>query len=218
MILTDKDAIQRLNSPQNLINKLTSGRARNAAMSLFGVGNSATNRVAVTASSSAIESQPASPPRQLSSFLQKPDIPSKEEVKETIVSFNPFQKTALTVEKKESISLQWEPPKPPKVLEEIIPVKLDDLLDDGNTKIKLSLAHDTALQTLTESVQMLRSKLDDIKADKLPSVITATSKVVESIRRERVEINKGTKGKEVHYHFYTPEQKRLTDYEIIEVQ
>ena len=64
---------------------------------------------------------------------------------------------------------------------------------------------------------MLALKLDEVKADKLPSVITAASKVVESIRRERMELNKSSKGKDVHYHFYNTEQRKISDYEVIEV-
>ena len=94
---------------------------------------------------------------------------------------------------------------------------IDTLVSNNEDQIKLSLAHDTALDTLTKSVILLRDKLDDVKADRLPTVIAATSKVVESIRKERTEIAKSNKGKEVHYHFYTPEQKKISDYEVVEV-
>jgi len=95
--------------------------------------------------------------------------------------------------------------------------KLDDISNDHDNKIKLSLAHDKALQLLTDSVSMLSAKLDDVSASKLPSVISAASKTVESIRRERLEAAKNNKDREVHYHFYTPQQKRIEEYEIIEV-
>jgi hypothetical protein len=110
--------------------------------------------------------------------------------------------------------------KPQEVLPEIIqPIELkaDDIISDPDRKIKLSIAHDRALEVLTSSVELLATKLDDVRADKLPSVIAATSKVVESIRRERNESAKNNKDREVHYHFYTPEQKKIIDYNVIEV-
>ena len=48
-------------------------------------------------------------------------------------------------------------------------------------------------------------------------MISAASKTVESIRRERNENAKQGKDREVHYHFYTPEQKKVSDYEVIDV-
>jgi len=94
---------------------------------------------------------------------------------------------------------------------------LDNLIENHDSQVKLGLAHDTALKLLNNSVTMLADKLDDIRADKLPGVVTAASKVVESIRRERSESSKNTKDKEVHYHFYTPQQRQISEYEVIDV-
>lgn len=95
---------------------------------------------------------------------------------------------------------------------------LDDLLEDSETNIKLATAHNNAVKLLHNSIDMLSTKLDNVKADKLPSVIAAASKTIESIRRERNESAKQNKGRDVHYHFYTPVQKKLEDYEILEVE
>lgn len=97
------------------------------------------------------------------------------------------------------------------------PIKLDNILDNSESQIKLGLAHDRALELLNNSVSMLAAKLEDVKADKLPAVISAASKTVESIRKERAESSKNNKDREVHYHFYTPEQRKITDFEIIDV-
>ncbi len=118
--------------------------------------------------------------------------------------FNPFPPAMPVVEPKiESM----EAPK----------VTLDHLLENHESQIKLGLAHDKALDLLNRSVDALSAKLDDVKADKLPSVISAASKTVESIRKERNEASKSGKDREVHYHFYTPEQKSVSQYEIIDV-
>lgn len=95
---------------------------------------------------------------------------------------------------------------------------LDQVLENNEAQINLGLAHDSALKLLTNSISSLATKLDDVKPDKLPAAIMAASKVVESIRRERAEALKSNRDREVHYHFYTPEQKQITDYEVIEVQ
>ena len=94
---------------------------------------------------------------------------------------------------------------------------LDEILTDSDSQIKLGLAHDKALDLLTRSVDALASKPDDVKADKLPSTILAASKVVDAIRRERSESVKNNRDRDVHYHFYTPQQKKIADFEVIDV-
>jgi hypothetical protein len=94
---------------------------------------------------------------------------------------------------------------------------IDDISSDHDSKIALGLAHDNAIKLLNSSVSALSAKLDDVKADKLPAVIAAASKTIESIRRERNEAQKNSKDREVHYHFYTPQQKKLSDYAVVEV-
>ena len=119
--------------------------------------------------------------------------------KEIEVSFNPFQKPPTLPESESKTPL------------------LDEILTDSDSQIKLGLAHDKALDLLTRSVDALASKLDDVKADKLPSTILAASKVVDAIRRERSESVKNNRDRDVHYHFYTPQQKKIADFEVIDV-
>ncbi len=94
---------------------------------------------------------------------------------------------------------------------------LDQILENHESQISLGLAHDSALKLLNNSITHLAAKLEDVRADRLPAAILAASKVVESIRKERNEVMKSNKDKEVHYHFYTPEQRKIADYEVIEV-
>ena len=176
MIIKDSDASKRLNSADNLINKLKSGSlnsARGSAMRLFGIG-------------------------------KRKDI--QDPVQETVISFNPFEiPTAAT---------------PKSLLATVEPsdkTNVDSILENADSQVKLGLAHDNALTLLNRSVDMLTTKLDDIKSDKLPQVISAASKVVESIRRVRSEAPKNNKYRDVHLHFYTPNKRKLTDYEVIDV-
>lgn len=126
----------------------------------------------------------------------KVDIAIKTPEKEKGVSFNPF-----------SSASQESPAQP-----------TDELVSNADEQINLALAHNKALGLLNSSLQSLADKLDDVKAEKLPSVIAATSKVVESIRRERLEATKSrAKNEEVHYHFYTPQQKKVSDYDVIDI-
>lgn len=94
---------------------------------------------------------------------------------------------------------------------------LDKLLDRPETIIGLELAHNNALGLLNRSVQALTDKLDDVRADKLPGVISAASKVIDGIRREKSEMNKNKDNRSVHLHFYTPVQKEVQDYQVIDV-
>lgn len=189
MILKDDDAVRRLNSPLNLINRLAAvskTKARKTdAMALFGIGRKKTEE--------------------------------KKEVREPVTapSFNPFVRNidgGLTV-----IHVDSDSQKPNEESENNKITTLDNILENHESKIKLGLAHDKALDLLHRSVEALSAKLEDVRADRLPSVIAAASKTVESIRRERNESAKLNKDQEVHYHFYTPEQKKIADYEIIEV-
>jgi len=140
-------------------------------------------------------------------------INKKQEVVKIPVttSFNPFKSEEKTFVVKE----QTEPLDPSAAT--TAPSTLDNILEDNDTQIKLGLAHDNALKLLNASVDMLSIKLDDIKADKLPAVVSAASKVVEGIRKERSEASKNGKDREVHYHFYTPSQRKVSEYEIIDV-
>lgn len=128
---------------------------------------------------------------------------------EVTISFNPFAKTQTPSSDNPPAII------PPTSQQE---PNIDNLLNNSDTQIKLSIAHDRALSVMTDSLEALAAKLDDVKADKLPGVISATSKVVESIRRERNEAAKSGANRDVHYHFYTPIQKKVEDYgQVIEV-
>src|SRR5437899_3120920 len=134
--------------------------------------------------------------RQVATRVDKENIRVEQtETKEIAIipSFNPFQKS-------------------PEPLSESQTPLLDEILTDSDSQIKLGLAHDKALDLLTRSVDALASKLDDVKADKLPSTILAASKVVDAIRRERSESVKNNRDRDVHYHFYTPQQKKIADF------
>lgn len=196
MILKDNETMTRLNSPLNLINRLSAGLkgsgfasektseshsenkgSRASAMGLFGVASR--------------------------NFQPKSEalIPSERPF------INPFSAVAAVEGTKEIEEPEKEDSSP----------KIEDLLSNSEQQIKLATAHDQALAVLTQAVVMMRNKLDDVRADKLPSIITATSKVVESIRKERNEAARSARGKEVHYHFYTPNQKKVSDYAVIDV-
>lgn len=182
MIISDTEAVARLNSPLNLINKMKSSsnvNGRASAMGLFGLNKNGNGSVV-------IEKKIANPfevTSKLETVSDKPDI-STELIKSETQSNNP---------------------------------SVSDLITNSDRQVKLNLAHDQALNLLNDSVAALATKLDDVKADKLPSVISAASKVVESIRRERSEAAKNGSEREVHYHFYTPVQKPIEAYDVIEV-
>jgi hypothetical protein len=197
MIVKDNDAIKRLNSPMNLINRLKNVTgSRNNAMQLFGIGRFTDKK--------ASEDEPAKLEAKLETLSE-----------EVTVTFNPFNKkeesqTSLLPQlRSSSLNLPQETP--------ASDIKLDNILDNTESKIRLGLAHDNALDLLNRSVEMLSAKLDDVRADRLPTVIAAASKTVESIRKERLEASKNEKDQEVHFHFYTPTQKPMSEFEVIDV-
>lgn len=138
-----------------------------------------------------------------------------KELEEVKISFNPFRPSEA---KEQSLVPKQVIPSLQPALPQQAPTKLDNILENHESQIKLGLAHDNALDLLNKSVELLVVKLDEVKADKLPSVISAASKTVESIRKERLAANNHGAGNDVHYHFYTPQQKSLSDYEVIDVE
>ena len=184
MLVSETEALTRLASPLNLINRLSRSASRNSSMGLFGINNKQTPQTSsIHSSSSANQIQPAAPVKQ---FISETE--------------------AVTTASLQSTNIN-----------EVKTPTLDNLIDNADSRIKLEHTHNAALEVLTDAVEMMKLKLDDIKPDKLPSVIVATNKVVESIRRERLEINKNNGNKNVNIIFYTPIQKTVEQYEVIDV-
>lgn len=92
-------------------------------------------------------------------------------------------------------------------------------INDSDAKIKLAIAHDSALDLLTNSINSLKNKLgnNEIKASSIPSIITSASRVITDIRKERLERDKNKGSENVHYHFYCPTQRSISEYEVVEV-
>ena len=188
MIISDEEVERRLNSPSNLMNKLRSKTSINPARK--GMMELFTKRKQLE---NELESKQSEP----SGYL---DISARID---TDINRD-------TDRNKSQIDGRVDIPTE-------TPTTLDSLIQNHEAQIKLGLAHDKSLDLLTRSVNMLSEKLDDVNASRLPSVVMAASKVVESIRKERLESRKTDKDREVHYHFYTPQQKKVEDYTVIDV-
>lgn len=195
MIVPEKEAIARLESPLNLMNRLRSSsgsgngsNSRSRAMDLFQPSRQA-------------EVQEQQPGEFINPFDKTSNISSNN------TALIPTKQTAAVSSASAADSQQQDSSSP----------NLDALVDNADSRIKLGIAHDRALDTLVNAIGLMKTKLDDMKPDKLPSAITAASKVVDAIQRQRIDQAKNKQGKEVHYHFYTPTQKKVEDYEVIEV-
>src|ERR1035437_6641969 len=127
MIINDSDAVARLNSPMNLMNKLkqlsnNNGNKKNSAMSLFGIGRPTPDSIK--------------------------QITEEKLIEEVTVKFNPFS-TAIKEESQTSLlPLSTSP-----LLSEA-PL-LETILGNSDSQIKLGLAHDRALELLNRSTNML---------------------------------------------------------------
>ena len=175
MIISSEEAVKRLDSPLNLINRMrdnghASSSTRSKAMELFGIG-------------------------------KRKESPDKIEA----VSYLPSPQPSDNDNSSSEVKV-------PELVDDSR--NIDDVVNDANAKIKLSLAHDAALDTLVKSLQIINNKLDEIPAKQVVSVASATSKIVNEIRTER---NKTVGTKSVHLHFYSPEQKKISDYEEVTV-
>ncbi len=217
MIVSEQDALSRLGSPLNLMNRMKDSASnpskRREAMGLFGVNRNQN------------QSPEPTPKVDVTVDVSKHQEKPTEEAK---VTFTPFVKRAITA----LAPLPNHPSNLPNydrnphssssavVVDDSSESKepgLDDLVGNADTQVKLGLAHDKALDTLVSAVDLMKMKLDDIKPDKLPGVISATSKVVDQIQRQRLDQSKNKNNRDVHFHFYTPTQKKIEDYTVVEV-
>ena len=190
MIVSENEALARLESPLNLINRLVARQtSQHNSMKLFGVTSQQDGKTNGNKSKIAV---PPAPVQQESDF-------------------NPFRQ-AVTAELVKHIETSNEISNKPEVLPP--ETNLDSLIENSDSKIKLSIAHDVALDTLVKSLQMINGKLEEIPAKQLIGAATAASKIVNDIRTEQ---NKAGGSKSVHLHFYSPIQKQVSDYEEVTV-
>lgn len=192
MLVSDKDALVRLSSPNNLINRLRNG------LSSAGSAGSAGRKNAM-----GLFVPQAAPEKQLAN-------PTQEIVKTPVktAEWNPFTASEVEVTLRERLNSS---------IPQVIEPTSDDILDNADGKIKITQAHDDALNVLSKALTALSTKIDDVKPERLPNIIQAAMKTVESIRKEKMELFKERQGREVHFHFYEPERRQIKDYDVIDV-
>jgi hypothetical protein len=125
-----------------------------------------------------------------------------KKVVEVEADFNPFKSSKGEIEE---VS-EDNSPNPPTV---------DDLMGAADNKIKLEMVHNSALSVMSAAVSRIGILVPTLdKPEKLADIASKMSKIVGDIKDK----NK-TRGedKQVHLHFYTPNQKAITDYEVVEV-
>lgn len=96
-------------------------------------------------------------------------------------------------------------------------IQTDELIEDADARINLAAAHNNAIAVMHSAISRVKEGVNDIDLRKLPGVITAMSRVVSEIQKTKLEHEKINKGTEVFHHFYMPEQKKIEQYEVIEV-
>lgn len=91
------------------------------------------------------------------------------------------------------------------------------VLDDIDSKVKEETIKNAALSVLGASVAQLAAVVPSIQRPKeLADVASKMSKVINDMNKDGAGRNKDG-NKTVHLHFYTPERKKLTDFEVIDV-
>lgn len=89
---------------------------------------------------------------------------------------------------------------------------IDDLVNNPENNIKLEAVHDKALTTLHAAMNEINRRLPEVnKVKDLADIAAKMNKVVTDIRAEKSKRNDNIES--VHLHFYTPERKKLTDYQ-----
>lgn len=150
------------------------------------------------------------------SLFVRPDT-SQQDI-ESPPSSNPFANLQL-------VPAAITPPEPPSVYSPTIPDNPDEedkattqVLDDLEVKIKRETIQSAALDVLSKSVQALGQKItagEVAKPKDLADIARKMSGIVTDIKKG--EEPKDKDNKTVHLHFYTPERKKLSDFEVIDV-
>lgn len=192
MIISDKTALERLTSPNNLLNRLSKSESRGKAMSLFGIGRSDRKQEIAEVT------VPVSPPRSfLNPFSNKPEAKPDE------VITKPSTELAT------------------RLTEAIAPatgVSIDQIVDNADSKIKLELVHDNALDVMKLTIDQIKNNLPNLdNPAKLADVAAKMGKIVDSIRTNKINEAKVNENRQVHYHFYTPEQTKIEEFQVIDV-
>lgn len=187
MLINESDAATRLNSPLNLMNRL---------------------RRESVSSNKAKQSMSLFTGDRTESITKDNNFGRSQ-----LHDFNPFPAPPQLT--------QSEVITPDAILESVAtaaptPGQIDSLIDGLDIKLKQELIHRAAMQALESAVNSLNVRLPEIKhPEKLADVAGKMSKIVSDIRNDRKET--GGKNKTVHLHFYTPEQKKVADYNSIDV-
>lgn len=117
-------------------------------------------------------------------------------------------------QKKEERFVNPFAPKPIEVL--TTAPTIDDLIDDVDSRLNLDKAHKKALHVMNRAIQRVSDQIEELDSPtKLADVAAKMGKIVTDIRNEKK--NSVDKERTVHYHIYTPEQKKITDFEEITV-
>lgn len=196
MLIRNDEVEKRLNNPANLMNRLrgittsqngSNDRVRNSAMSLF-----------IRPSGNKQETNQS----RLGSEVSHSD--------KTFV--NPFSKPTNNLPAAPSQPIEAELVSGDNKKESH--PKTDDLIENADSRIKLSQVHNDALDAMGSLITRVKNDADNVSVKSIPALVTTLSKVVTEIRKEQLEEKKINKGTEVHHHFYMPEQRKLDSYEI----
>lgn len=105
----------------------------------------------------------------------------------------------------------------PEILppEKKVPPTIDDLVKTPENDIKLEAIHSNAMETLSAAMIEIKSRIPEVsKVKDLADIAAKMSKIVTDIRAEKNKDN--DQDQQVHLHFYTPERKKLSDFQTIE--
>lgn len=210
MIVNDNDALARLLSPNNLVNQIKNGafNSRKQGMALFGVGEKVNGN-----------NQTAAAPVFKSPFSPGPPT---EDIPDSNVSTGTTDNADVsTVRNSEpAVGLGEQLARTTGKEYRVVPVNeptIDDLLGDADSQIKLTEAHNAALAVVNAALTRVTNDIDTINPNRLPAILTAAQKIVDSVRKEKLEMAKTGNRGTTHHHFYTPTQRHINTFEVIEV-
>lgn len=226
MLVNDKQALARLSSSGNLLNRInnrmnnsSANRRRSQGMSIF---------MPASPGKQQVNNQPVEPKQfKFTNPFAKQQAAPDNELIDNHQQIDAVEAAGLEADDKsiqaddaqtETDNLSRSDTQTDTDNRSEASPRIEDLVESAEYDIKLQAAHNKAIDVLTASLEQLEIHLPMIrKPEALADVAGKTMKVIDSVRREKLERSKTDKNKSVQYHFYIPQQKKLQDYDIIDV-
>jgi len=95
----------------------------------------------------------------------------------------------------------------------VLPPSVDDLVDNLDSKLKLSSMQEKAVDIINDSMTLLKERMSEVPTKSLSHVAADMSKIISNIREQR-----GMQTNNIQVMIYAPEVRSEREFEVIDIQ